>query len=437
MASATPQPDTPSPDHASVGGQGAHTESAEAFFACAAEALGIAWTNAGGLLELSFEHREHPTWPKPYRVKFSITGDSIEKPARRQVSTQEGAAWLWKLAQIEQGALIARPAAQPAAVHEFASRLFEAYQVDGGQIQLAGCSLTQTPFIRVSTFDEGEQSLEHRFFTASGSAVSEDLLEELGLADAVPMGDHPSSYTTEEVSQLLRPFDTNVDRFVAATVIGAKWAEGALQFNIGEQCAQVEFSGWTASLEAPPFHCMASNTDTYHLAAIDDGRIVAVEAIAICEQSGEQVLETEMVTCSVTGKRVGPAQVKSCPVTGKPALEATFAACAACGQPTSPLGLSKNVCRHCTSMQPQPADDQYVAALLERFPALAAYGSFRHDHTHRLRRLEARGWSKRVMVTVCGETDDVLAVATRTRLSSWQQVPPADWPGVLGTGEGT
>jgi len=420
----------------SVGGESAPRESSHepvaAFLEFASEVLGIQFEAKQGSLELAFDHREHSGWPKPYRVNVAIDAESIAKPARRQLSPGEGAGWLWNLAQLQSGALCASPAKQPAAVHEFAQKLFDAYTIDNGQIRLAGCSLTETPFIRVTRFLDGDLVAAHRYFTQQGETVDQDLLAELGLGELRPLGDHPPACTPAEAARLLERVNTGGDDFAAATIIGAKRAEGALQFDIGEQCAQINFSGWTASLIAPPFHCAASGIDTYHLAALDDGRIVAAEAIQTCSESGERVLGTEMVECSETGKRVGPAQVESCPATGKPVLKSKLVECLACCQPTSPAGLSGGVCRVCRGVEPVKATDPLVAPLLEKFSKLSGYKRLFATASDGLLRIEGRSWMQRLLVVVRETNHEPVAVASRSRFSTWRQLPATEWPSVLG-----
>lgn len=437
-SSPTPAPTAPVPtaDPSSAGGKGAprenSRESLAQFLEFASETLGIECEAKPGALDLSFDSRDHAGWPKPYRVNVATEAESVAKPARRQLSPRDGARWIWNLAQLQSGALCASPAKQPAAVHEFAQKLFDAYQIDNGQIRLAGCSLTETPFLRLTRLVDGDLAVEHTYFTQQGEAVKHELLDELGLAELRPLGDHPPACTAAEVSRLLERVNTAGDDFAAATLIGAKRAEGALQFDIGEQCAQINFSGWTASLIAPPFHCAASGIDTYHLAALDDGRIVAAEAIETCSESGERVLGVEMVECSETGKRVGPTQVASCPATGKPVLKSKLVECLACCQPTSPAGLQGGVCSVCRGVEPVKATDPLVAPLLEKFPKLAGYKRLFATVSDGLMRVEGRSWLQRLLVVVRETNHEPVAVATRSRFSAWRQLPAAEWPSVLG-----
>ncbi|MGI9457662.1 MAG: hypothetical protein ACR2NU_13945 [Aeoliella sp.] len=437
MDSLTQQTGVETLDPPVVGPASAHRESLASYFGFAAGVLGIDSHLEDGVLELAYKPQDHPDWPKPHRVHVTVSADAIEHSQRRQLNPVAGTAWLWERAVLAGPALSARPAARPEAVHEFSSRLFRAYQVDGGQVHLAGCHLIDVPFVRL-TFLLGDDcaEVEHLFFTAEGEPVAEELLEELGLADVRPLGAHPPVCDQTKAETLVNKAKdavANLDgRFIAATLIGAKWAEGSLQFEVADQSAHLEFSGWTATLSPPPFHCDASGVDTYHVAAIDDGRVVAAEAIDVCEESDNRVLACEMVTCKVTGKRVDGTLTEICPITGDPALAREFVACTACGQQASRKALTRGVCKACRSLRRVAADDPIVAPLLARYPGLAKFHQWRAAESCGVSRLEAiGGWQR--MLLAFREDKEPLAVATSNRLlSRWRQLPETEWPSVLG-----
>ncbi len=416
----------------------AERESLAAFFVFATEVLGIESQQKEGVLEIRFQPKAHPDWPKPYQVAVAVDRVAVEKRTRKQLGPTEGAAWLWQLAC---PALVARPMGQPDAVHEFSSQLFEAYQVEGGQTHLGGCHLEDVPFVRLTFSIEGnDEEVEHRFFTAEGEPVEASLLAELGLRTLRPLGDHPSVCTKAKallmVEQARQAVAEAGDRIIGATLIGAKRAEGHVQFGIGDQCAQVAFSGWTATLTPPPFHCQASGLDTFHLAAIDDGRIVAAEAIAVCEESGRRVLACETVACSTTGKQVDRTLTTVCLHTGQPTLTSELVECTVCCQSASSAAMQGGVCLACRSLTPVATDEERVARLLKRYPALAKFrrfsGSSSPDKPGGVFRLQVSStW--RHWLLVAGPDDQMIAVATRGRLlGSWRQLPEADWAKRLG-----
>jgi len=72
-------------------------------------------------------------------------------------------------------------------------------------------------------------------------------------------------------------------------IVWHRWAAGKLRFTIGNEFVEVPFADWAARLMPPAFKCPHSGKLTFNLAAIDDGRIVAADEIAACEQSGRQM----------------------------------------------------------------------------------------------------------------------------------------------------
>ncbi|WP_145245420.1 hypothetical protein [Aeoliella mucimassa] len=410
-----------------------HRESLVAFLEFAVEAVGVAQSQEGDLVTLEFNHREHPAWPRPYQVRVSVATDSADLP-RRVVPATEGIAWLWKLAQLERGALLARPASQPEAVHEITRALFEAYQVDGGQMHLAGCRINEVPFLRVTELATDDPAqVVHRFYNAEMQPVSDDEVASLGLAEVVPLGNHPTSFTRSAVHVLVNQIEEAMPGVVAATVVIAKRAEGAIQFEIGEQCAQVSFNDWTRSLSAPPFRCAASGRETFHLAALEDGRIVAAEAIAECEHTGTRVLDSELVTCTSTGKRVDPEITSRCAVSDSVLLTDEMATCKTCGQQVSPAVLDAGSCQACRELPLARATDELIAPLLERYPRLQQYGKFRAGQCGGVLRVMAHGWWRRLLLAVPSDESQPMHLAMRQGLAGgWEQVPEADWPQLLG-----
>ena len=411
-----------------------HRESLAAFLEFAAEAMGLTSAMDGGVLELSFNHREHPEWPKPYQIKVAVAASEVADLPRRVVAPSDGAKWLWKLVDVVRGALMARPVSQPEAVHEFSSRLFDAYQVDEGQTQLSGCRLHEVPFLRITYLaQDNPAEVEHRYVDANGQVVSAATLAELRLADVVPLDLPVAPMTRSQVDSLLQEVDVDVERFVAATIVFAKRAEGAVQFGIGEQCARATFDDWTTTLTAPPYHCAATGIDTFHLAAVDDGRIVAAEAIDICEHSGARVLGCERVACAVTGKQVDPRLAGVCPISGTKLLKSELVACRACRQHVSPTVLSAGVCQACRRLPVARLSDAWVAEIAERFPAIKKYRKFQSGEAGGMIRVMATSVWRRLLFVVPTSGAEPVVVAMRQGLvGGWQRLEKAEWPSVLG-----
>ncbi len=329
--------------------------------------------------------------------------------------------------------MVGRPASQPESIHEFSSRLFDAYQVDGGQAQLAGCHLSEIPFLRVTHLaEENAAEVEHRFYQTDGEPVPEAMLEALHFAHLSPLAAESSTLSRAQIDTLLEKLDVSAERYLATTIVSAKRAEGAVQFAIGDQCARVTFDDWTITLEAPPFHCAATGIDTFRLAAIDDGRIVAAEAMEICEQSGARVLGCERLTCSVTGKRVDPRLVVVCPASGAPLLASETVACDACQQRVSPQVLTGGVCPSCRRL-PAASVGHLGGGTRQAVSTLAGYGKYQAGEAGGLVRVMAVGlWRRVLVVTPVGEQVPVVVAMREGLVGGWQQVPKVEWPAVLG-----
>lgn len=415
----------------------ARREPLETFLRFAAAVLKIDSRREGDVLELTADPEKHPDWPRPHRVEVLLAADQTARQ-KRQLDPAAGVQWMWQRARIAGAMLRGRPAHQPEAVHEFSSRLFAAYQVDGGQVHLAGCHLRDVPFVRLTFLQNDDPTtVAHRYLDAAGEPISESLVSELGLAEVAPLGDHSHLGSRAEAAAVLETMERGAERrgehFDAATLIGAKWVDGTLQFNIDDQAVRLDFSGWTSTLTPPPYHCAASGLDTFHLAAIDDGRIVAAEAVATCEASGRRVLACEMETCSVTGKRVASDLVVRCPITGEPALESEFAECVVCRQTASKQALTDGICRACREWQRVDATDPRVSRVVDRFPALARYRRFRLNEMGGVLRLMAVGAWRRWLIVLAEHDHSPRAVATRPRFSrTWRHLDPSEWPAALG-----
>ncbi|MCA9221506.1 MAG: hypothetical protein KDA71_14345, partial [Planctomycetales bacterium] len=183
----------------------------------------------------------------------------------------------------------------PQSIHEIGPKLFEAYKVDSGSVQLAGCALEDRPLLRVTVrstdASSGESRLRHRFFTPDGGRVSNELAETLGADELVPAIQFRRSLADADVQQWISVARTAnapgvesaessgaADEFLAATVVWLKYADGKLRFTIGEQNVELPFAGWARLLarglqEPPPYVCPLSGLRSHHLQATDDGRI--------------------------------------------------------------------------------------------------------------------------------------------------------------------
>ncbi|HYO24068.1 MAG TPA: hypothetical protein VEQ85_03885 [Lacipirellulaceae bacterium] len=355
--------------------------------------------------------------------------------------------WLLQRTQQAGSALHARPRVQPMAVSEIAARLFPAYQVDGGQMHLAGCQLTDHPFVRLSfAGDEPDGDIRHVYVAPDGSTVGDQLVPQLGLDDLTPLvKGAPRLDPTRQAALVAagrriavkqstsRHPDAVAVEPIAVAVIWVRHAEGRVQFAIGAAAAALAFSSWARLLEAPPFQARHSGAQTFHLAATDDGRIDAAEQIEACQQSGRRVLKGELVPCSVTGKRVLADFTAKCPVSGRPALRHEFATCMTCRQRVSKVVMVEGRCGACRTLTRVGKDEPRLAWILGEHAGLDAWNRWRLAETADVYIAEAAGMLKRLLLVVDKETLAVRRLATATRLNSdWAEAPEAERPNYLG-----
>ncbi len=302
------------------------------------------------------------------------------------------------------------PADQPVSVHELTARLFPAYTVDNGRVHLAGCRLEDRLFIRMG--DSGQARTGVVITDESGRALEEELAGSLGMDHTVEWVRSPEmaperlERTVRQSTELVRK-KWGIHGALEARFLWCKYAEGKLRFTIGDRSADLPFSGWTRTLKAPPFVCPYSGVSSYHIAATDDGRIVAAESIRACAETGCRVLAGELVTCEATGQAVLPEQTQICPITERPVLRRVLATCSMCGQRVSPTVIQGGRCLGCRSTRSIAKDAAPLAAFLQQYKVLNSWSKWRISETSEVYILAASRWWKR-LVLVIGKSDNHL-----------------------------
>lgn len=344
----------------------------------------------------------------------------------------------WLLGQLKAAgpALHTRPRGEPMSVGDIMSRMFAAYEVEGGNTHLAGCELSDHPFVRLSFASDDGQTVHDVFVAPDGSTVGDDLVQQLGLDDVTSIrGDTPPRLDAGALRSLVaagrriavkqasrRDPDATVAEPLAVTVIWIRHADGHLQFTIGESSATQSFSGWAKLLTPPPFVARASGVSTFHLAATDDGRVDAAQEMAHCEQSGKRVLRQDLLECAVTGKLVLPEFTETCPVTGLPALRSEFDLCQHCRQRvcrrafgesgTSGESGGQQRCLACRQLAKVRKDDPRLVWLLGEHPGLDRWPRWQLAETETVYIAQASSLTKRLLVVVDKETLAVRHLAT-------------------------
>ncbi|HEX6960787.1 MAG TPA: hypothetical protein VF175_02890 [Lacipirellula sp.] len=325
----------------------------------------------------------------------------------------------------------ARPVGQPITVADVTGSLFAAYTVEGGQVHLAGCQLTDHPFVRLTFAGETNEPQHHVHVAPDGSSVSDELVPRLGLDALEPIEKLPPRLDDAALRSLVaagrrmaakqfspREPDAPLPEPTAVTVAWIRHAEGRLQFDIGASTASVGFSAWAKLLTPPPFFASGSGASAFHLAATDDGRIDAAEEIAACEHSGRRVLRQELLQCSVTGKHVLPDFTEACPVSGRPALRTEFVSCTVCKQHVSKAVMEAGACGACRSLAKATKDDPRLVWIFGEHPGLDHWKHWRLAETQSVYIAEATSLLKRLLVVVDKESLAVHRLAVANRLSS-------------------
>ncbi|RIK73751.1 MAG: hypothetical protein DCC67_17510 [Planctomycetota bacterium] len=417
----------------------AHSQQRAPFVAWVLAQLGIPVHAGDRELLIDLAEPDRPAFDGQAQLRVAL-GPDVSPPQESLALDGRFGRWLAARLQSSGAALHARPRMQPMAVNEISARLFPAYEVENGQIHLAGCQLTDHPFLRLSfAADEGDWSVRHVYVSPDGAPLADELVARLGLDDLEPIRRHAPRLDDAALRSLVAagrriaakpsadddPGPAIVEPLVAA-VIWVRHAQGTLQFTIGRRIAHLPFSAWASLLTPPPFIAPHSGASTYRLAATDDGRIDAADEIAVCEQSGQRVLRQELVQCSVTGKRVLGELTAVCPVSGRPALRSTFVACTVCRQRVSSGVMEGGACQACRSLSSCSKDDPRLVWIFTEHPGLDRWKNWELAETATSYIAQAAGLWKRLLIVVDKETLAIRRLATADRLSkTWIDAPDA------------
>jgi hypothetical protein len=344
----------------------------------------------------------------------------------------------------------AAAARQPVSVHELTAPLFTQYSIEGGHIHLAGCSLEDRPFLRLSFRHDhapaGEPQVVHCFGSSDGELLGPRMIADLELDQLVPLAGRIPRLDGDVLRQWIdvtrRQFEarptTGDWRLLAATLVWCKHAEGKLSFSIGTKSVEVAFAGWGRLLAdrrvlPPPYECPLSGRNSYRLAATDDGRITVAESLAVCAESLRRVLVDELESCAETGRRVLPEYLQTCPVTGKRVLASVLQPCAMCQQRVCPRALESERCPACRQLSPTTKTDPRMARILDAYPKLDRWRNWKIAETRSVQVLVGMSALRRLLVVLDKQTLDILHVASSSRLSSrWttaNDVQRMEWMG--------
>ena len=349
---------------------------------------------------------------------------------------------------------------QPApSIAELSAKLYAAYRVDGGSVRLAGCELQPRPILHrilhATSDSAGDktpisaaiveiksspnsdvhsgQQIE-QFVTLLGQPLDAATVADLGLNDLLKL-DKPPRFSSDEVrlvAELLQSSSDSEGATDAAEIIWCRFASGKLRFTIDDQFVDVPFADWLARLVPPPLACPHSGRSTFHVAAIDDGRIVAAEAIATCEITNQRMLQNDLVTCNVTGKKVAAELTEVCPATGQPVLRSEMVECPTCRNRVSPQAIARDRCRICREPPTLIKTDSRIAPIFATHPGLNRWHHWKMAAGPQTYMLEACSLWRQLLIVLDRQTLKPLRVAGRSRLQRlWTDLPQSEWPEVL------
>lgn len=415
-----------------------HREPAARFIEWALAELEIPFQEGEGDLIIELPESERATFDGKSRLRLATTASAAPE---QEPLTWEGRFGHWLHEQLSKTATAvhARPLRQPMAVNDVTAKLFAAYAVEGGQVHLAGCQLTDHPFLRLSFAAEGDAEVRHIFVAPDGSSVSDELVPQLGLDELQPIVKHPPRLDEGALRSLIAagrriaakqstsrdPSAATVEP-LAATVLWVRHAEGRLQFTIGAAAVDHPFSSWAALLKPEPYIGKDSGVGAFKLGATDDGRIEPLEEIAACQKSGRRVLRQELVQCGVTGLRVLPEFTEICSVSGLPTLRGEFVACKRCRQRVSKAVLSEGVCSACRGLAKVSKDDPRLVWIFGEHPGLDRWKHWQLAETQGVYIAQASALLKELLVVIEKESLTIRRLAQRSRLSkTWVDLDEA------------
>lgn len=342
-------------------------------------------------------------------------------------------------------AVHAAPTRQPASAGEIAERLLPAYRVEGGRIRLAGCSLEDRAFFRIyarSPAGSRPQRFVEWTIDADGRRVGEQVARSLGLDDIGAMSGRPPELPPSAVAELTQLAEQRAVaahgplEIVAATLLWCKWASGRLRIEFPAACTEIRFCDWAATLEPPAFLCPETGRQSHAIGITDDGRIAALEEIAVCEETSRRTLRRELVECSASGVVALAELLQRCPITERPVLRRLLATCGTCGEQVSPAAIDEGECRACRSLAVALPSDPRIARVLGEYPALDSWRKWRIAETSQCYVLVGSRLFKRLLVVLDRTTLEPRRVATGGRLrAAWTVAPPEQWNLELGRRE--
>jgi len=301
----------------------------------------------------------------------------------------------WLLAQFRgrSDAMHAAPVDQPDSVHDLSENLFNAYELDNGTVQLAGCNLEDRPVLRLTYVEMGGTTIFHCYVDADGNYLTPDDISSLSLEELKSLPAMPPTAQVSDLDARIQKADEQVrgdlnkrdegltdlspesrPEMIVATLIWCKYATGKLAFEFGTATTEIEFSGWTSHLASgaempPPYTCPVTGQQSYEM-LLSDNQITVSDALSVCEETGDRVPESDLQKCAVSNKSVRSDQLEECPITESRVLRSLLRECSLCGLKVSPECVRSERCMSCRRLTNVEGDDSRLKETFSKFPSL-------------------------------------------------------------------
>jgi hypothetical protein len=385
-------------------------------------------SNDRGVFTLAVPEELRESLGRGARVEFAFDRQLIDTTDNNPADlvTPDGDLFNWLLGQYQElrHPLYASPRNQTTQVHELTKRLFSAYEIEDGQVQLAGCAMTDRLFARVTlSRSSNEPSSGDRlvevFVDEHGGVISAEQIQSLELDDVAGLAKPPELVRADKLQTLIGAAQQSINgdtQLIATTLVWSKYCHGKLRFTIGEASAELPFEGWAETLQAPPFVCPETGKSSYHVVATGDGDVTVAEAVETCAVSGSKMFGEALETCAVSGQRANAEHLVDCPVTHGRLLRTELVICPACTQAVSPRCIANEQCRACWPLPAVDKDDPRMARILDEHPGLDRWRNWNLKETDDWYLLEARGLVRRLLIVIATDTLEPLHLASGNRL---------------------
>ncbi len=163
--------------------------------------LGLELRDEGeGIYELTVPASDRTVFDGAEKVRLTFDQEKYARSPEHplELVTPDSRTLNWLIDQVHGLGNVshAQPARQPHSIHALSPGLFAQYQLDGGTVDLAGCTIEDRPILRATTRlrfsgTELQDELWEIYFNREGELVSPEEVEPLGVEDLAPIAKPP------------------------------------------------------------------------------------------------------------------------------------------------------------------------------------------------------------------------------------------------------